>query len=94
MEEASGKTLKNANFDRSYIVNDRNRKHYGINNPYKEEKNLFYYPDENNRKVIRKLDPSNPPENVVIYWKDNSSPDGLGCALLTELSHKNSLTNN
>lgn len=81
----SGKTLKAANFDQSYIVNDRNRKHYGVNNPYKEEKNLFYYPNENNRKVIRKLDPSNPPKNIMIYWKDSNHQDGTGCALLTEL---------
>lgn len=85
VKEASGKTLKNANFDRSYIVNDRNRKHYGVNRPHKEDRNLFYYPDENNRKVIRKLDLSNPPKNVMIYWKDNNNPDGMGCALLTEI---------
>ncbi|WP_182103210.1 PD-(D/E)XK nuclease family protein [Niallia taxi] len=85
VKEASGKTLKNANFDRSYIVNDRNRKHYGMNSPRKEEKNLFYYPDENNRKVIRKLDHTNPPKNVMIYWKDNNNPDSTGCALLTEI---------
>lgn len=85
VKEASGKTLKNANFDRSYIVNDRNRKHYGVNSPRKEEKNLFYYPDENNRKVIRKLARTNPPKNVMIYWKDNNNPDSTGCALLTEI---------
>ncbi|WP_332650012.1 PD-(D/E)XK nuclease family protein [Lysinibacillus sp. 54212] len=85
VKEASGKTLKGANFDQSYIVNDRNRKHYGVNSPYKVEKNLFYYPDENNRKIIRKLDPSNPPENIMIYWKDSSLQDGAGCALLEEL---------
>lgn len=85
VKEASGKTLKNANFDRSYIVNDRNRKHYGVNSPFKEDKNLFYYPDENNRKVIRKLDQANPPKNVMIYWKDNNKPDSTGCAFLTEI---------
>lgn len=85
VKEASGKTLKNANFDRSYIVNDRNRKHYGVNSPFKEDKNLFYYPDENNRKVIRKLDQANPPKNVLIYWKDNNKPDSTGCAFLTEI---------
>lgn len=42
VNEVSGKTLKSANFDRSYIVNDRNRKHYGVNSPFKVEKNLFY----------------------------------------------------
>ncbi|GAB0169758.1 PD-(D/E)XK nuclease family protein [Lysinibacillus sp. CTST325] len=82
---ASGKTLKNANFDRSYIVNDRNRKHYGVNSAHKEYKNLFYYPDENNKRVIRKLDLSNPPKNVMIYWKDDNNPDGMGCDLLTEI---------
>ena len=49
------------------------------------EKNLFYYPDENNRKVIRKLDLSSLPENVMIYWKDNNDSNGMGSALLTEL---------
>lgn len=81
----SGKTLKAANFDRSYIVNDRNRKHYGVNSPDKEEKNLFYYPNENNRQIIRKLDPSNPPRNIKIYWKDRTHQDGTGCALPEEL---------
>ncbi|MGN7402670.1 hypothetical protein ACTHO0_22710 [Cytobacillus praedii] len=85
MNEASGKTVKSANFDRSYLINGRNRKRYGVNYPFKVEKNLFYYPDENNRKVIRKLDPLSLPTNVMIYWKDNNNPDGMGSALLTDL---------
>ena len=85
VKEVSGKTLKAANFDKSYIVNDRNRKHYGVNNPFKMEKNLFYYPDENNKKVIRKFEPSNPPTDIWIYWRENENPDSTGSALLTEL---------
>ncbi|KUP04675.1 hypothetical protein Q75_14540 [Bacillus coahuilensis p1.1.43] len=79
---ATGKTLKHANFDRSYIINEKNRKHYGVNSPQKAEKNLFYYPDENNKKIVRKLDPVNPPQNIRIYWKDPEQPDGTGWALV------------
>ena len=85
IKEVSGLTIKNGNFDGSYIVNERNRKHYGINSPLKQEKNLFYYPDENNKKVIRKLDRSHLPPHIFIYWKDSEQPDSLGNALLTAI---------
>lgn len=77
--------MVNQLFNTSYIVNDRNRKHYGVTSPLKVEKNLFYYPNENNKKVIRKLDLANIPEHVMIYWKNNDNPDGTGSALLTEV---------
>jgi hypothetical protein len=38
IKEVSGLTIKSANFDSSYIINDRNRKHYGVNSPFKIEK--------------------------------------------------------
>lgn len=85
IQAASGLIIKNANFDNSYIVNDRNRRHYGVNSPFKMEKNLFYYPEEANKKLIRKLDITNPPAGVMIYWKDSESPDGVGRALLTDV---------
>lgn len=85
MRETSGKTLKNTNFDGSYIVNDRNRKHYGVNSPLKHDKNLFFYPDEQNKKIIRKLDLNNLPAGIRIYWKDAESEDNTGSALLTEV---------
>lgn len=44
VKEVSGVSVKDGNFDGSYIVNERNRKHYGINSPFKSEKNLFFYP--------------------------------------------------
>ncbi|MFC4404106.1 PD-(D/E)XK nuclease family protein [Gracilibacillus xinjiangensis] len=88
IKEITGKTIKTANFDRAYIVNNPNRKHYGINSPYKHDKNLFYYPDVTNTTVIRKLDYNNLPEEVFIYWKDRNSPGDLSSAYLTDLFFK------
>ncbi|WP_127532970.1 PD-(D/E)XK nuclease family protein [Paenibacillus kobensis] len=82
--QASNHKVNPANFDHSYVINDRNRRHYGVNSPDKAEKNLFYYPDESNRKVIRKLDNTNPPAGVNIYWRDPDGIDGMGVALYSE----------
>lgn len=79
-KEISGAVIKNANFDRSYIINDRNRRHYGVNTPFKLEKNLFYYPDEMDRRIIRKLDVNNLPDDIMIYWKDTEQAYSLGAA--------------
>lgn len=86
IKKVSGLTIKSANFDGSYIVNERNRRYYGVNNPYKMEKNLFYYPDESNKKIIRKIDYTNLPSNIMVYWKDSECQDGLGKTPLTEVS--------
>jgi hypothetical protein len=80
-KEVSGVIIKNGNFDGSYVVNERNRRYYGINSPFKSEKNLFYYPNEKNKKVIRKLDMNNLPPEIMIYWKDTENPDNIGVAL-------------
>ncbi|MNO60468.1 hypothetical protein D3C76_510810 [compost metagenome] len=84
-KEVSGVMMKNGNFDGSYVINERNRRHYGITSPYKPEKNLFYYPNESNKKVIRKLDPNNLPAGIMIYWKDTENPDRIGEALVRDV---------
>lgn len=81
----SGHHVKEANFDKSYIVNYPSRQHYSVNSPYKNEKNLFYFPDETNRMTFRKLDISNPPENIYIYWKDREGENTLAKVLLTTI---------
>ncbi|WP_046174019.1 hypothetical protein [Domibacillus indicus] len=82
VKEVSGAEVKKGNFDGAYIVNEKNRRHYGISSPYRTEKNLFYYPDEQNKKIIRKLDARQIPENIPVYWNDKESPNGIGEALL------------
>ena len=36
-------------------------------------------------KIIRKLDISSPPKNMMIYWKDNDNLNEIGHALLKEI---------
>ncbi len=79
----SGLTVKSANFDKSYVVNYPSRQHYGVNGPRNEAKNLFYFPNENNRTIIRKLDMNNLPEGIYIYWRDKEYANSLGKELLT-----------
>lgn len=63
------------------IVNERNRIHYGINNPNDMSKNIFYYPNTSDTKKIKKIDFNNVPEDLKIYWK---SGDEVKEALLKE----------
>lgn len=81
--EVSGHRVKEANFDKSYIINYPSRQHYGINSPYKDAKNLFYFPDEANRTIIRKFDVHNLPSGIYIYWKDTECANTLAKELVT-----------
>jgi hypothetical protein len=49
-----------------YTVNEKNRGHYGVNSPYSDEKNLFYYCD---RKLC-KYDAENLSQEVNIFYKN------------------------
>ncbi|WP_171656316.1 PD-(D/E)XK nuclease family protein [Paenibacillus foliorum] len=85
---SSGNEVRKPTLDATLIfttVNNSNRKHQGVTDPQKHEINLFYCPDENNKKMIRKLSQNDPPADIYIYWKDNSSDDKTGKCLLTEI---------
>jgi|GEM_PF-4335548 len=63
-----------------YIVNEPLRQNFRIKDPNIEDKyDLFYYPKNDkseitDKRVIRKLDKSNPPENIMIYWGSVRNP--------------------
>lgn len=89
--ETSGKEIRKNTLDGQLIVsivNNRNRRHYSVIDPQKDEINLFYYPDEKDRKVIRKFNRNEPPAGVMIYWKDSGSEHGLGQILATDIYPK------
>lgn len=85
-EEAKkqGDILKDTTLDKKTVINEKNRKNFHITNPLDKQKNLFYYPDVKNKKVVRKLDLNNPPDNINIYWKDTEAENNLGECLITE----------
>ncbi|WP_094605465.1 hypothetical protein SPSIL_022550 [Sporomusa silvacetica DSM 10669] len=66
------------------IVNNKTRKNH-VRDPYKHERNLFYYPNESNKRVVRKLDHDSPPAGINIYWRDDNCKDALGQCLATEI---------
>lgn len=89
--ETSGNDIRKNTLDGQLIVsivNNRNRRHYSVIDPQKDEINLFYYPDEKDKKVIRKLNPSQPPTGISIYWKDPGSEGSLGRCLVTDIYPK------
>lgn len=49
------------------IVNERNRGHYNVKRPDDERRNLFYYVDDNHKKV--KIFHLNIKENIRIYYR-------------------------
>lgn len=49
-------------------VNDINRLYYNVTQKNAENKNLFYYPDERNRNIVRKY--TNSLKNVNVYIKE------------------------
>ncbi|MBB6692684.1 PD-(D/E)XK nuclease family protein [Cohnella xylanilytica] len=86
--ETSGKEIrKNTLADQLTvcIVNNRNRRHYGVGDPLRDEINLLYYPSENDRKTVRRIDLNRPPVGIPIYWRDADAEGGLGQCLLTDL---------
>lgn len=50
------------------VVNEKNRIHYNVTKSNCKQKNIFYYPDENNKNIIRKY--SNDLNDIKIYLKD------------------------
>ncbi|TXK83458.1 PD-(D/E)XK nuclease family protein [Paenibacillus sp. N3.4] len=69
----------------STIVNEKNRKHH-ISKILKKD-NLFYYPSELNKKVVKKLNFDSPPEGIKIYWGDKSDKDAY--CFLTDIYPEN-----
>ena len=55
------------------VVNERNRIHYGVNEPLSQNKNLFYYTDTKNRLKIKKFINTNHIDNVKVYWKEDGN---------------------
>jgi hypothetical protein len=53
----------------SAIVNNKNRPHE-VKIPLDEKMNLFYYPDENNGKIVKKFH-LGIKDDPTIYWKEN-----------------------
>lgn len=52
------------------IVNENNRKHYHVNSPNDDKKNIFYYSDPDNKLYVRKFD-KNSPGNIDIFFRNN-----------------------
>ncbi|MDR2682738.1 MAG: hypothetical protein LBB64_02585 [Dysgonamonadaceae bacterium] len=82
--QKSGKAAKESglNADISYaIVNDPNRYHYNapdpkkdrlfVNDPSIKSNLLLYFPDENNRKIVKKFS-LKIKDNPTIYWRENN----------------------
>jgi hypothetical protein len=66
-------STRNAHFTTS-IINDRNRGHYNVKDPTDRRKNIFYYPNEDDRKVIKIIENIYPPR-TKIYFKNSESND-------------------
>lgn len=49
------------------IVNEKNRLHYSVTEKNNEYKNLLYYPDVNNKEIVRKFTPDL--KDITIYVK-------------------------
>jgi hypothetical protein len=50
-------------------INDNNRWNFYINEKNKEKYNVFYFVDENNKKILKKYLPDSPPNGCKIYYK-------------------------
>jgi len=50
-------------------INDRNRWNFPINEKNMEKYNVFYFVDENNKKMLKKYLPVRPPIGYKIYYK-------------------------
>ena len=50
-------------------INDRNRWNFPINEENMEKYNVFYFVDENNKKMLKKYLPVRPPIGYKIYYK-------------------------
>lgn len=78
--EKSGVNLKNSTRNAHILlstVNDKNRIHYHVDKLDDDRKNIFYYPDIENKKIIKLFDPK---ENfdIKIYYKNfDETEDGL-----------------
>jgi hypothetical protein len=74
IKESTGKLIKTSTRSlqlNMVIVNEITRTNHNIKNPIEEtKKNLFYYPDENNKEIIRKFT-NDIKENIDIYWVEN-----------------------
>jgi len=53
-----------------HTVNATNRVHLGIKNPIDDTRNFFYFPNENNKKVVKKFS-VNITDNPTIYFSVN-----------------------
>lgn len=70
IKEESGLTLNSGTLNchvYATIVNEKNRLHYNVTEKNSEYKNLFYYPDENNKEIVRKFSPEM--KGITIYVK-------------------------
>ncbi len=55
------------------IVNEANRRHFNVTKANCKEKNLFYYPNEQNKTIIRKYNAEiGNKENINIYTVDDN----------------------
>ena len=72
VKKESGKDIKPNTLNSILIratINDSNRWNFYINEKNMEKYNVFYFVDENNKKILKKYLPDSPPNGCKIYYK-------------------------
>ena len=56
-------------------INDRNRWNFPINENNMDKFNIFYFVDENDKKMLRKYSPDKPPIGYKIYYRKKDTKE-------------------
>ena len=78
IKKESGKDIKFNTLNSLLIratINDSNRCNFYINEKNMDKFNVFYFVDENDKKMLRKFSPKNPPKGYKIYYRKKDTKE-------------------